>query len=255
MGYIDKIAQQGIVIPIFTSVPAGGVALRRQNVARVRVEAGEAQSWRVILQPLVFREPTPGDILDFTSGVPNKPLAIVTFGTDGVQQTADVDWPINGGAFTVWGDAVTVDVQIPNTWITGIGPSSVVAGAAIVPAGESNGIMASRCAYSGLVPGAAAFSGPIPVPPFAKAFRWHQSLNLAAGNTPCPITWYATIDLPLAVAVQTSPTGVFTSSPTTWPSDYGFTLTPDARYVIVQNNRALVGDSISLTLEFLLNLG
>lgn len=255
MGYIDRISQQGIVIPIGTAPPTGGVSNRRQNVARVRVDVGEAMGWRVVMAPLVFNEPAPGMILDFTSGIPNKPQAIVSFGTDGIQQEAIVDWPAGGGMFSVWGDAVSVDAQIPNTWITGLLPASISLGGVITPDVGIGGLRATKSAYTGLIAGAGAFSAAIPVPRFAKSFRWHQAINLAAGNVACPVTWYGTIDAGIAAPTQTTPTGVYTSAETTWPDADGIPLLPDTRFIVLQNNAAAVGDSISLTVEFCLDLG
>lgn len=252
MGYIDRISQQGI------SVNIGLAAVqqdRRQNVARVRVEDGEAIGWRVVLAPIVFTEPFPGAILDFTTGDPNKPQAIVTFGADGTYTDVAVDWPSQGGMFSVWGDSVTVDWQIPRTWIAGALPASVAAGAVITPDPNGGGLRASKCAYSGLVAGAGAFSPLIPVPRMARAFRWWQQINLAAGNVAAPISFYGILDGGGAVPTFTTPAGAFTSSPGSWPSDDGISLPGDTRFLQFQNNQAAVGDSVSLTIEFLLDLG
>lgn len=250
MGYIDRISQQGITIPIGLAAVGND---RRQNVARVRVDAGEAMGWRVVLAPIVFQEAFPGAILDFTSGDPNKPQAIVTFGADGTYTEVAVDWPSQGGMFSVWGDSVTVDWQIPRTWIAGVLPASVAAGAVICPDPAGGGLLAAKCAYSGLVVDG-AFSPLIPVPRMARAFRWHQQINLSAGNTPIPIEWYGILDGGGAVPTFTTPTGQFTSSPLTWPSDAGISLPGDTRFVQFHNSGA-AGDDLSLTVEFLMDLG
>ena len=253
--YIDRISQQGISVDIGLAPVAGGANVRRQNVARVRVHEGYARGWRVVLAPIVFNEPFAGAILDFTSGDPNKPAAIVTFGADGTYTEIVVDWPSQGGMFSVWGDSVTVDWQIPNTWIAGALPASVAAGAVISPESNGGGLRATRCVYTGLVVGgAAAFSAPIPVPRMARAFRWHQQINLGAGNPQIPIAWYGTMDSGLAVPTFTTPATPFTSSPATWPSDEGIELPVDTRFLVFQNLGA-AGQDLSMTVEFLLDLG
>lgn len=253
MGYIDRIAQQNVSFPIGL---AATVQPRRANVARVRVAEGEAMGWRVVLQPIVFQEPFPGSILDFTSGLPNKPQAIVSFGADGVNQEVIVDWPANGGMFSVWGDNVTVDLSIPQTWITGLLPASVSAGASITPDANGGGLRATRTLYTGLLAGGGAFMpAGMRIPPFARSFRWHQQINLSAANAAIPIAWFTTIDAGLAVATQTTPGGQYTSSERTWPDADGITLPPDARFLLFQNNAAAVGDQVSLLVEFALDLG
>lgn len=253
--YVTRIAQQGISFDLGLAPPVGGVSNRRRQVAQVQVPRGEARGWRVVMSPLTIIEPAPGMVIDFTSGIPVKPTCHVRFGTDGISQDVPVDWPIGGGMFSVWGDNVLIECEIPNTWVTGLLPASVNTGGIITPESGVGGLRATRSAYSGLVPGAGAFSAAIPVPRFAKSFRWHQAINLAAGNTPAPITWYGTIDSGIAAPTQTTPTGVYTSAEQSWPDADGIPLLPDTRFLVMQNNRAAVGDSVSVTVEFCQDLG
>lgn len=253
MGYIDRIAQPNVVIPIGTIPPVGGVSNRRQNVARVRVEDGEAQSWRVVMAPIIFSEPFPGAIIDVTSGIPNKPQAIVTFGVDGVYQEVRVDWPAGGGMFSVWGDSVVVDCQIPDTWITSLPPAQVSVSGAVVPDATAGSLRPSKSAYTGLVTNG-NFSAPIPVPNGAKSFRWHQAINLSVGNVAIPITWYGTIDAGIAAPTQTTPAGTYTTAERTWPGPDGIPLLPDTRFLVFQNNGA-AGQDCSMTIEFVMDLG
>lgn len=251
--YITQIATSGIAIPIFTAAPVGGVSQRQQEVCRVQVPPEQAQGWRVTLAPLQFVEASNGAITDFTSGMANKPRAIVTWGFQSITRTAVVDWPCQGGTFSVWGDNVQVQVQIPNSWIVPLGTAQVLPGAFVLP-GPQASAPPTASYTTNLIAGAAAFSTVVAVPAFARSFRWHQVINLGAGNTPCPVTFYGTIDAGGTAVSQTAPSGVYTSSELTWPSDDGLTLDPSTRFITVQNNRALVGDSIMLSLEFVLDL-
>lgn len=254
--YIDRSMSAGVAIPIGTVPPVGGVALRRQNVARIRV-GDDGGAWRVILAPLIFQEQVPGDILDLSSGVPRKPLALVSFGTAGVMnREVEVDWPANGGSFTVWGDSVDVDVQIPSTWISGFGNAQIIASATIVPCESPSGTRPTRTIYTGLVPGALAFSQAIPVPRFARSFRWYQVINLSAANVNQPITWYACLDAGLAVATMANPDATYSVVPTppNWAPD-GIQLAPDARFLTFQNRAPGAGDSLGLAVQFSLDLG
>lgn len=260
MKYIDRIQQQNVRVDLALAPAVGGVDVRRQGVSRVRVAPEDARSWRVVLAPLVITEPFAGSVLDFTSGVPNKPRARITYGADGVSSVVDVDWPVGGAMLSAWGDSVQVDGIIPDTWITGALPASVALACTIQPDASGGGLRATRSVYSGLVLGGGVFSAGIPVPAGARAWRWHQSINLSAGNTPCPITWYAVMDAGLAVAVQTTPSGIYTSSESTWPSDDGITLSPDARFILFSNDSGGGGlppppFGVSLTVEFCLDLG
>lgn len=252
--YLDRIAQQNVRIDLGKLPVVGGVANRRQNVARVRVAPGNAMGWRVVLAPLVFAEPFPGAIIDFTSGVPNKPRAIVTYGTDGVNQQAVVDWPAGGAMFSVWGDTVTIDGEIPATWVTGALPASVALAAAVTPDASGGGMRATFSQYTDLIAGG-AFSGGLPIPANARSFRWHQSINTLATGAPIPIAWFTTMDSGLAVPTQSTPYGVYTSSETTWPSDDGITLPPDARFVLFENRQTVPPAFLSMTVEYCLDLG
>jgi hypothetical protein len=252
--YLQRIAQQGIVFDLGLAPPVGGVANRRRQVAQVQVPAGDARGWRVVLSPLTIAEPAPGMVIDFTSGIPNKPMAHVRFGTDGITQDVSVDWPIGGGMFSVWGDNVLLECQIPDTWITGLLPASVNTGGIITPESGVGGLRATKSAYSGLVAGGGAFSAGIAVPRFAKSFRWHQAINLSATNAAAPMTWFGTIDSALAAPTQTTPDGVYTSAEQSWPDADGIPLLPDTRFLVFQNN-APIGDSVSVTVEFCLDLG
>lgn len=254
MRYQDRWNGQNIRIDLGLLPVVGGVANRRQGVARVRVAPGEAMGWRVVLAPLVFAEPFPGAILDFTSGLPNKPRAIIEFGVDGVTQTVTVDWPAGGAMLSVWGDAVTVTGEIPSTWITGALPASVALGASIAPDANSGGLRATFSQYTGLVL-SGAFSAGLPIPAGARSFRWHQAINTLGTGAAIPLAWYTTLDSGLAVPTQTTPTGVYTSSETTWPSGDGITLPPDARFLLVENRQTVPPANVSLTVEYCLDFG
>lgn len=255
MRYLDRYAAQNVRIDLGLLPVAGGVANRRQNVARVRVDGGQAMGWRVTLAPLVINEPFSGAVLDFTSGLPNKPRAYVTFGTDGVNQEVVVDWPVGGASFSVWGDTVTVDGEIPATWATATLPANVALAASVSPDANGGGLRATFSQYTGLVDGAGAFSAGLAIPKFARSFRWHQAINLLAAGTAIPIAWFSTMDSGLAVPTQSTPYGVYTSSESTWPSDDGLTLPPDARFLMFQNMAAGVGNRLSMTVEYCLDLG
>lgn len=253
--YILRIAQQGISFDLGLIPPVGGVSNRRRQVAQVQVPPGEARGWRVVMSPLVITEPAPGMVIDFTAGIPNKPQCHVRFGTDGITQDVAVDWPIGGGMFSVWGDNVLIECQIPDTWVTGLLPASVNTGGIITPESGVGGLRATKSAYTGLVAGAGAFSAAIPVPRFAKSFRWHQAINLSATNAPAPIAWFGTIDSGIAAPTQTTPSGVYTSAEASWPDADGIPLLPDTRFILFQNEAVAVGDSVSLTVEFCMDLG
>lgn len=264
--YIDQINRQGVTIPISTVPPAGGVSNRRQNVARVRVPKDQAQSWRVILPPLVVTEPSPGMLVNFTQGLPDKPRAVVTFGTDGIQQEAIVDWPMGGSMFTVFGDSVVVDVVIPDQWIAGVAGVQVTTGGSITPNGTAGSVRPTRSMFMGYMGGfvpVGGLSDVIQVPNFAKAFRWHENRN--NGSAAAEIQFFGLMDAALTVVVQQTPrfhtngtvgagSSPFTSSESTWPGPDGITLSPESRFLIFQNN-ADSGEDVGLTAEFILDLG
>lgn len=254
MRYLDRWNGQNIRIDLGLLPVVGGVANRRQGVARVRVEPGEAMGWRVVLAPLVISEPFAGAVLDFTSGVPNKPRAIISYGVDGVNQSVTVDWPAGGAMLSVWGDAVSVEGEIPSTWVTGALPASVALAASIAPDANGGGLRATFSQYTGLVK-EAAFSNGLPIPAGARSFRWHQSINTLATGAAIPIAWYTTMDSGLAVPVQTTPKDVYTSSESTWPSGDGITLPPDARFLLFENRQTVPPAFLSMTVEYCLDLG
>ena len=255
MRYLDRWNGQNVRVDLGLLPVVGGVANRRQGVARVRVEPGEAMGWRVVLAPLVISEPFAGAVLDFTSGLPNKPRAIISYGVDGVNQSVTVDWPAGGAMLSVWGDAVTVDGEIPSTWVTGALPASVALAASIAPDANGGGLRATFSQYTGLVK-SGGFSAGLPIPAGARSFRWHQQISTDATGAPVPIAWFTTLDSGLAVPTQTTPYGVYTSSETTWPSDDGITLPPDARFLLLENRNPVAPPTfVSLTVEYCLDLG
>lgn len=252
--YLDYLAQPTVTIPVPTVATVGGAALRSQQVALVRVPKELAGDWRVVMMPILQSN----QIVDFTLGVPTKPKARITWGFDGVVKTALVDWPVNGGHFSLWGDSITVECVIPNTWTAAFAGTVVNTGGYIAPGAVAGGMrptfsVAGVNAGGTVVPG--AFSTVITVPNFARSMRWHQQLNTSGGGGAIPIAWFATMDAGLAAPVQTSPTGVYTSSETTWPGPDGLTLMPDAVAIVYQNNAPVPPANVSLALEFVLDLG
>lgn len=247
MRYLDQVAIQSVSIQIGT---AAAGANRRASVGRVRVAEEDARDWRVNLAPITFAEIAPGTVVDFTGGHPNKPRAYVNWGLGNVIQTAIVDWPAPGGSFAVWGDTVTVDFELPATWVVASGNASVVTGAMIVP--HSGGkLRPTHSLYSGLIaPG--AFSNYLFVPPFARAFRWHEAVNGSGAHVEAPIAFLGYMDTGGFSPTQLTPHDVYTSSERTWPSADGITLAADTRVINVENRSAA---NLGLTLEFVLDLG
>jgi len=255
MRYLDRWNGQNVRIDLGLLPVTGGVSNRRQGVARVRVEPGEAMGWRIQLAPLVITEPFSGAVLDFTSGQPEKPRAHVSYGVDGLDQSVTVDWPAGGAMLSVWGDAVKVDGEIPSTWITGTLPASVALAASISPDANGGGLRATYSQYSGLIQ-SGDFSAALPIPKGARSFRWHQNINTTADNAPVPLGIFTAMDSGLAVPTTSSPYGVYTSSETTWPSDDGMTLPPDARYLVIENREKVAPVTfVGLTIEYCLDLG
>ena len=208
---------------------------------------------------LPIRPTNSNQIVDFTIGVPTKPKALVRWGFDGIMRETLIDWPVGGGSVNVWGDSVTVTLVIPATWQAAFAGTVLTSGGFIAPGAVAGGM---RPTFSvggvragGTVVGAGAFSTTILVPDFARSFRWHQQINLRASGTAIPISWFATMDVGLAAPVQTTPAGEYTSSERTWPGPDGLTLAPDAAAMVYQNNALLVGDSVGLAIEFVLDLG
>lgn len=243
-------------VPIGCQFPAavGGVVQRSRQVCRVQVGKLSARSWRVTLGSLTYV----ADPVDPTVGA-LPIIARLTFGFDGANFSADVDWPTQGGHFEVWADNVNVELVIPDNFQTdpvlpASDPRTAVLGTATIqPAASVGGPRPTRTLYSGvLAPG--AFSGPIAVPRFAKALRWHQLVNLSATNAPIPVFFGGTQDAGFVYPTQSTPTG-FTSSEATWPSDDGLTLHPLTRFLFVQNTSVTPGEDLSLQLEFVLDLG
>lgn len=238
---------------------------RFRQVARVQVGKESARSWRVTLGPLTFRASAVNPVLG------SAPIiAEVQWGFDGALFAAEIDWPAQGGHFNVWGDNVNVSLRIPSDFQTdpvlpAADPLTAVIGTAIIaPTATAGGPRPTRTLYTGtLAP--LAFSAPLPVPAMAIAVRWHQFINLSATNAPIPLFFAGTQDAALLYPTQTTPTdivaasiadvtGGYTTSERTWPSPDGITLHPLTRFLSVQNAGAVVGDDISLQIEFVLDL-
>lgn len=223
---------------------------RTRQVARVVTGAMDACGWRVTLGPLAFL-----DLAVSAAAGAAGVVAHVTWGWDGTKFEADVDWPAGGTHFNVWGAEVTVDLVVPDTFAidpaaAGALPNtSVRGGAHISPSASAGGPSPTRTIWSGIVaPG--AFSGAIPVPAMASGLRWHQLDNAGAGAA-LAISFQGAQNATFALLTQTTPTGVYTTSETTWPSDDGITLHPSTRFVRVHNDGA---SNLSLQLEFVLDL-
>ena len=252
-GIKDWITSTALIV---TQVPATVLAGqdRERTVAKLAVGKASARGWRVTLGPLAFRDQA------VTPPLGSAPvLARVLWGFDGTRFDAIVDWPSVGGHFDLWADTIEVTLLVPPTYQTDpVAPASLpttsVQGSAIIsPAASAGGPRPTRTFYTGtLAPG--AFSAPIPVPAMAAAFRWHQLINLSAANIPIPLFFAGTQDTALLYATFTTPSGVYTTSETTWPSDDGITLQPSTRFLSVSNDGVVPGNDISLQIEFVLDL-
>lgn len=249
-GYIDYIALQGVTIPLTVlPAPVGGVANRRQNIARVRT--AEPRSWRVLLQPWVIASDSPQNFVTSDANFTNKPTAHVTFGADGVTQDAEVDWHVNGGMFSCWGDSVTVDAGVPAQWgfVAPATFANVVCGGSIAPLATSGSVRPTKTLTTGLV-APAATTGAIAVPRFARALRWHSISTTNGANAPAAISWLFLLGTPIGQIPQVTPSGVYTT--TELVQNDGITFGPDVRFVRMANNSA---DSIRVAMEFVLDLG
>lgn len=263
-GILQWIAQPAAIATVLPS-SAGGVANRRTQVARVQVDTDKARGWSVVMSPIAFA----GFAVDPVLSAPEPILCALTWGWDAVNFTAEIDWPAGGGRFDVWGDNVNVDLLIPASYqsdpaLPTPDPSaSVTAGATIQPGATLGGMRPTRSILMPLLVGG-TFSAPIPVPRFARAMRWHQVINLTAGNTPIPLFLAGSQDATLAFVTQTTPTdaivpgianttGGYTSSERTWPGPDGWTLCPQTRFITI-GNLDVPGNDVSLRLEFVLDL-
>lgn len=255
VAYLERTALQNFPFAIGTVALAAADQSRRKEVARVKVPTEDACSWRVTMAPILFNEIMIGGIEDFTSGLPNQPRGLLTWGADGTFNTAIIDWPCGGGNLTVWGDYVSLTAIIPNTWIASGAspPSSVTCGGQIVPGEIAGSLRPTFTQYTGLVVGG-AFSAFLPVPAFARSFRWHQQINTGA-STPVPISWFGVLDSLGATVSQTTPDGPYTSSESTWPGADGITLSPSTRFLTFENRLGIGLGSLSMFIEYCLDLG
>lgn len=238
-------------IPCATVAPVPGQ--RERTVARVIVGKEAARSWRVTLGPLALT----GNPVTLPLG--SAPvLARVMWGFDGTRFDAIVDWPAKGSHFNVWGDTVEVSLVVPDSYqldpVVFAPPqlTAITGAATIAPAASSGGPSPVRTFYTGTL-AIGILSAAIPVPPMATAMRWHQLINLSAANVPIPLFFAGSQDAGALYATFTTPTG-YTSSETTWPSDIGITLQPATNFVFVQNTDVVPGNSVSLQIEFVLDL-
>lgn len=236
--------------PILTPSPTTTPNQRTRQVARVVTGAQLATGWRVTLGPLAFMS----GAVSGAAGAPGV-VAHVMWGWDGTRFEADVDWPQGGTHFNVWGAEVTVDLVVPDTFTTdpalpgSLPTTGVQGGAHIAPAASAGGPSPTRTLWSGVVAGG-AFSGAIAVPAMATGMRWHQLDNAGAGAA-IAISFQGAQNATFALLTQTTPTGIYTSSESTWPSDEGLTLHPSTRFVRFHNDGAA---NLSLQLEFVLDL-
>lgn len=253
--YLNRLAKPSVSIPIFTTPPVGGVALRRQNVASVEVRPDDAGPWRVTLLPLQYQEQPGGQIVNFTFPFSTKPRAVLTWGHDAVVFTTRIDWPVTGGSFNVWGDKVSIDLEIPDDWIAGLVPAAIVGGGFILPGNVAGGMRPTLTVWGGRTQGAGTFSAPIEIPQFARSVRWHQGFFLGGFGPAVPIRWGGAMDSGIAVPTFSTNPGVFDSSERSWPGPDGLTWPCDTRFLLWNNDTPLLADDLSLNLEFVLDLG
>jgi hypothetical protein len=253
MSHYANIAQPTVRIPLLPGASVGGPNVRAGEVARVKVSKELARSWRVSLNPI---EPAPGTgITDITFGLPNKPHARVTWGFDGVVKQALLDWPMQGGSFSVWGDNVVLELMVPLTWLTtGAAPAFCQSAGYITPGAIRGGMRPTFTVPGGTVSGGGSFSPLVTVPNFARAVRWHQLVNTILANTSVPIAFNGIMDSGAIAVTFTTPADTYTSSERTWPTPDGQTLTPDTNFLIWQCNGP-IGESLGLSFEFVLDLG
>lgn len=251
----QNIAQPTVRIPLTPAPVVGGVNVRVQECARVHVNKELARDWRVSLNPIIPE--SGGGIVDVTVGLPDKPRARITWGYDGVVKQALVDWPMQGGSFSLWGDNVILELVVPTTYLATGGVATACSSSGYITPNAIRGGMRPTFSVGhagGAVSSGGGFSTLIPVPAFARSVRWHQQVNTRAGNTAMPITINGIMDSGAAVVAFSTPNDAYTSSETTWPTPDGIPLTPDTNFILWGAN-GIVGDTLTMDLEFVLDLG
>jgi len=231
-----------------TVAPTTNGSLREREVARMVANKATSRGWRITLGPLVFI----GSSCAPTVGAAPV-IARVQWGFDSQPMFAEVDWPAGGTHFNVWGDTVVITMVIPGDQRSdprfAADPTAGVQGSAtIAPAASSGGPRPTRTFYTGDM--AAAASAVVPVPAMATAVRWHQLANANAGNAAAALD-ISGAQIGTAFPTFTTPSGVYTTSETTWPSEDGLTLQPATRTTIWTNRSAA---NISLQVEYVLDL-
>lgn len=261
----------GITVAGAPASPPNVTAQRRKQVAQVRVEAGNARSWRVTLdEPAVVA----GGEVNWGTGFtgPDRMLrARVLWGTEGVAHEAVVDWG-RGCSFDVHGDNVSVIAEVPiDAQAIAVVPATdllgprVRLGASVVPSEGSRSTPPTCSVFSNAI-GPQLFSLPLPIPAYARRVRWSQLQNTGApvnGIQPprAEMVLAQTQDIAGLVPCATEPfltqagqpVGGFGSGG--WPGGGYWVVHPSARFMFVGNAAPLLGAVIAITLEYELDLG
>jgi len=223
-------------------------SLREREVARMVANKATSRGWRVTLGPLTYI----GGSVAPTVGAASV-IARVQWGFDSQPMFAEVDWPAGGTHFNCWGDTVVITMVIPLDQRSdprfAVNPQAGIQGSAsIAPAASSGGPRPTRTFFTGDI--LAAGAAVVPVPAMATAVRWHQLGNANAGNAAAALD-ISGAQVGTAFPTFTTPSGVYTTSEQTWPSEDGLTLQPTTRTTIWTNRSAA---TISLQVEYVLDL-
>lgn len=122
--------------------------------------------------------------------------AFVRWGRGGTKHEALIDWPVNGGTFTVAGDSLFVAawVIVPLSGIfsaafrNGGVPLSMGAWATPVRSAGSSGLLARRTMNIGTI-AIGGTSGEVFVPPFARRVRYISNTNIVASGANTSLTF------------------------------------------------------------------
>lgn len=246
--YLERVQQQAIKIDLATGPLVGGVQNRRQGLARVRTV--EARAWKVSLLPMIYSEPQAGVITDPAAGQPTKPRGYVRWGSDGVYAEAVVDYRCGGETFDVFGDSVWLEGEIPNAWLTGMLPSSIVIGGMITP-GEPGGKLKrapTYTVYAGDLIVGAPFSAAIPVPAWATSFRvYTASQNVATAWASTQFNVFGFMDALLAFPTL----HLHQVAPSLEIPSVGLPIPPGTRFLQIQT---IMANPARFEVEFTLDL-
>lgn len=191
-------------------------------------------------------------------------LGRVEWGDGQVEHVAEFDWKL-GGSFTVHGSYVRVLASAsPQSGVFNPAGAQLWTGATITPmhGAEPGGIL-TKTVHTGQI--AEADFAVLRIPDYAKAVRWYQTQNTAAGDGHVPISLSVADDPPFTFGVRGAtntnnfesdlPIGALAGGAAYaaagnwwWPLDQA------ARYLGVQNDSAEAA-TIGMWVEFLLDVG